>query len=282
MSAPASLKGKQEWFASIITRPIDDHSCINPIAPSGASIEQEATKYIAPSPTLCSHQRIELYNQQYWWRLLSTLHEAFPLVVRMFGYSAFNNKIGTPYIVKYPSQHWSLGLLGSRLPQWADEEYHEEDRQLVNDAIAIDWAFNASFIAGELPPITLEDLDQGEKLLDLPLTLQPHIHLFKLNYNMFAARRDFLKEEVEHWAINPFPDLPRKKTYHFILYRDTHNQVGWKSLAPAEYALLKQFETPCSITSALKWLETQHEEAEKGLQGWFQRWIRHGWLACQH
>ena len=142
---PNRLKNTQEWFASIITMPIDENSKMNPVSPRGISMKEEAKQYIRPSHALEPHQRIEIYNQQYWWRLLSTLHDIFPFVSRLFGFELFNLTIGMHYLNKYPPIHWSLNDLGTRMPQWVEEEYHEEDRHLILNAVRIDCAYNDSF-----------------------------------------------------------------------------------------------------------------------------------------
>src|SRR4051812_44875922 len=104
-AVPTQLKRMQEWFASIITRPVDEESRINPLSPEGVPMEQEACRYITPSATLLPAQRIQIYNQQYWWRLLSIMHELYPLVTRLFGHRDFNQTIAIPYLVKYPPSH---------------------------------------------------------------------------------------------------------------------------------------------------------------------------------
>src|SRR5690606_39116743 len=125
------LKELQYWFAEIISRPIDMDNKINPITPSGKPIEEEAAKYIIPSSTLTPGQRMEIYNQQFYWRLLDILHETFPLLARLFGYRDFNEKLGFPYISTHLPDHWSLNQLGKRLPRWIEQHYHYMDKELV-------------------------------------------------------------------------------------------------------------------------------------------------------
>ena len=132
---PSLLKREQQWFGSIISRPIDVDSKMNPMSPSGIPMEVEAAEHITPSPTLRSAQRIQIYNQQYWWRLLNTLHDIFPLTTRLFGYQDFNRTIGMPYLTKYPPCHWSLTLIGERLERWVEEDYHAGDKELVKNSV---------------------------------------------------------------------------------------------------------------------------------------------------
>jgi len=56
--SPQQLKQCQQWFASIIVRPIDEDSRMDLVAPSGVAMEIEAKNYIKPSRTLTSAGRI--------------------------------------------------------------------------------------------------------------------------------------------------------------------------------------------------------------------------------
>lgn len=280
--APAQLKKHQQWFASIITRPVDEESRMNPISPSGIPMEEEAYAYIAPSPTLRPAQRIQIYNQQYWWRLINILHETFPVATRLFGYSDFNQTIAIPYLQKYPPNHWSLSFLGNTLPKWVEESYHREDKKIVWDAVKLDWSFCESFIAAELP--TIEKAD--EKLLSERLFLQPSLVLFELDYDLFQFRSEFLKQEPDYWIENDFPEMAKGKKFYFVLYRNRHNQVTYSELSKAEWWLLKQFEEGTSIENLCQKLEGQgkdiYDEASSRLHLWFQEWTARRWFALKH
>lgn len=282
---PSDLQKTQDWFASIITRPIDIYSTMNPISPSGVSMELEAPHYIAPSPTMRPHQRIQLYNQQYWWRLVTNMQEMFPLVTRLFGYMGFNQDISVPYLVKYPPDHWSLSYLGNNLSKWIKEEYHADDKKLVLDAADLDWAFNAAFIAKKHPPLDLSKLpadDNFAVLFSLKLYLQPHIHLFSWNYDLFAFRNTFLSQGPDYWEENDFPELPKEKPFFFILFRNSHNDIYWKEISAGQYHILRLLQTGTTVESVCHFLEQQDqdicEEASKHLHEWFQEWTIQGWL----
>lgn len=287
---PHLLKREQQWFGSIISRPIDQDSKMNPISPSGQPMEVEAAQHIAPSPTLRPAQRIQIYNQQYWWRLLNTLHESFPLVTRLFGYFDFNKTIGFPYMTKYPPRHWSLTYLGDRLPQWIREEYDADDKRLVLDAAELDWAFTHSFVTGQVAPLAAEDLsgqDENSVIFSKELYLQPHIHLFKFDYDLFRYRAAFLEQDPDYWLNHDFPVLDKSKPFFFVLYRNFQNNIAWQDLTECEYRFLTLFQNGSSIDNACEWLEEQDtalaDEAVNNMQKWFHDWSMRGWLSLsQH
>lgn len=277
---PEKLKRNQTWFGSIIARPIDENSKMNSVSPSGRQMESEAAEYILPSPTLRPDQRIQIYNQQYWWRLLDTLHEVYPFLTRLFGYFDFNQTIGFPYLVKYNPNHWSLNHLGDRLPQWVKEEYTANDKNLVLDAASIDWAYNDSFFAAASQPI--ESSDDIESLLSKPFALQQHVHLFHLEADLFAVRKEFLEHDADYWLEHDFPEIPQTEDPFYVLYRDGHNNVVHQKIYKGEFALLSRFRKAASIDSACDWLEKEgsafYEEASHNIHLWIKSWIALGWI----
>ena len=282
--SPNTLKATQEWFASIITNPLGINDTIQPYSPNGGLIAEEAARYIIPSPTLRPHLRMQIYNQQYWWRLLNTLHANFPLVTRLFGSQAFNEEIGIPYLFKYPPNHWSLNELGERLPKWIEECYQEPDQSLLLNAAHLDWAFMASFIAPQYPPLDLAHLVQGnpDNLLSYTFYLQPYVNLFTWEYDLLTFRGCFLKEDVDYWIEHPFPELSKGKTYRFLLYRNAKNNIAWREISQGEFLLLEQFKMGTSISAACEYVERQevslYEQVAENLQKWLQEWTQAGWL----
>lgn len=282
--SPYALQSTQEWFADIITNPLGENDTIQAQTPHGYLIAEEAARYIVPSPTLRPDARIQIYNQQYWWRLLNALHVNFPLVTRLFGYHAFNAQIGIPYLIKYPPNHWSLATLGERMEKWVFECYHEPDQKLIGNAVGLDWAFTAAFIKPEYPSLDLPSLlqDNPESILSHTFYLQPHMHLFKWDYDLFSFRQEFLDQEVEYWVENRFPELSKGKTYYFVLYRNAKNNISWREIGEGEYLFMGRFKTGSSITEACEYIEAQeaavYEEVSNKLQQWLQEWTHAGWF----
>lgn len=278
--APYNMKSTQEWFASIITRELDEKGESLSITPRGFFLEEEATKYLVAGPTLKADKRIQIYNQQYWWRLLKTMHDNFPLVTRLFGYHAFNQEIAIPYILKYPPCHWSLSLLGERLFQWAKKEYKSMDLPLIRNSIELDWAFHIAFILPQKYPLDIAQLSDPTKLLTSILHLQPYVFLFKWDYDLLTFRETFLGQDVDYWTEHDFPSLPKERCY-FAVYRNVQHLMAWKKISEGEYKLLQQFQKGASIEKACAVLENNdalYEQAVSHLQEWMKEWTIRQWL----
>lgn len=254
-SPPAQLVSLQRWFAKTLTE-------VEP--------PKDAASYIAPSSKLTSEQRLHIYHQQYWWRLLGILHENFPALTRLFGYSDFNISIATPFLAAFPSRHWSLTKLGDRMTKWIETSYQAPDKPLILSMAELDWAYQEVFFA---PAPVSSSLDITTKL-----RLQPHVKIFQLPFDLFAYRTALLKQPVEFWTDSDFPPLPKEKIYFFVLYRTIHNLVYYHELSRGEGTLLHLIQSGLSIEEACDHLENESEEAATSIGSWVQNWVREKWL----
>lgn len=275
LQPPPNLHQLQRWFGSIITNRIDSANRINPHTPSGGSIYEEAAEYIAPSHSLKSWQRMEIYNQQYWWRLLRILQETLPLTTRLFGYRDFNQTIAMPYLERYLPDDWSLNTLGERLPEWLSQYYHDEDKELIFNAVAVDLAFNRGFFAHHYSPLKMDEVDI-DFLLEKPLALQPSITLFALPYDLFSFRAEIIEQENgDYYLDHPFPLLERNPSF-FAVFRDHFCDMKWDHLDPDEFFILSQFEKGKSLEEACEPLS--EETIQNKLTDWFKVWTIDEWI----
>ena len=66
-------------------------------------------------------ERLEIYNRQYWYRVLGALAEDFPRLRAVIGGRAFE-AMSIAYLSEHPSRSFSLRNLGSHLTDVAQKE----------------------------------------------------------------------------------------------------------------------------------------------------------------
>ncbi len=76
-----------------------------------------ASQIIKPNDRLTSFERLEIYNRQYWFRVLSAFAEDFPGLRAVLGGRRFD-AMAQAYLIDCPSQSFTLRNLGSRLVNW--------------------------------------------------------------------------------------------------------------------------------------------------------------------
>lgn len=186
---PPSLLKLQHWFGKNIGQPYP------------ATMPKECSFYIKPSPFLTSGERLNIYHEQYWWRLCGILRGHFPALTRLFGVEDFDAKFSIPFLLSHRPTHYCLAYLGDTLPTWIDSHYTAPDKPLIHALALFDWAYCEARIS-------------------------PSFHkTFTFPYDLLTFRNSLLLQSVEHYASHPFPSLGEEKRHHFTLLRTPENNI---------------------------------------------------------
>ena len=118
-SGPA-LGDLQALMFRCIRRPLTRDEEMQRELPDGASTAAVAETFIKPNDRLTSFDRLQIYNQQYWWRLLASFGEDFRGLRAVLGGRKFD-RLAVAYIDTCPSRSWTLRNLGERLEAFLRE-----------------------------------------------------------------------------------------------------------------------------------------------------------------
>ena len=264
MRAPIVLEELQAWMSEILLRPLREVGEYKiPILK-----DPEIERRVSPGPVLTAHQRIGLYNQQYWYRILNIMQDHFPGLVLLFGHGDFNRKIAEPYVLEHSPVHWSLSRLGEHMSLWLKRRYWEDDKILVSEIARLDWAYYRLYAVRALPPLVEGDL--GKRLY-----LQPSISLFSMRGEFFAFRSALLSQEIEYWIEHPFPSIEMfSEKKYFALYLE-NMAPRYEEIPKEAYQILKRFQKGSTLEEALEGISS----LEVGR--WFQKWAKRGWISAR-
>src|ERR1700740_3059546 len=107
----------QRRVARAVMTPLTPSERMRSIAPGGLSLRRTAAEIIKPNDRLTSFERLEIYNRQYWFRILSGFAEDFPGLRGVLGERRFD-AVAKAYLTDCPSRSFTLRNLGSRLESW--------------------------------------------------------------------------------------------------------------------------------------------------------------------
>ena len=79
---PMDLAQLQREMAAAVMQPLTADEQMRATTPDGRSMTAVAESFIAPNSRLTAFERLEIYNRQYWFRVLGALAEDFPGVAR--------------------------------------------------------------------------------------------------------------------------------------------------------------------------------------------------------
>ncbi len=181
MAEPMLLEDLQREMAAAIMMPLTADDGMRSHSADGRVMEQVAASFVAPNSRLTPVERLEIYNRQYWFRVLGALEEDFPSLRAVVGSHAFS-ELSVAYLAAHPSRSFTLRNLGSRLVEWlaVHPQFAGRRHALAVDVARVEWAFVEAFDNAEREPLTLEQIAVLDA--DSRLALQPHVQLLALNY----------------------------------------------------------------------------------------------------
>ena len=196
-----------------------------------------ANKFIKPNDRLTSFERLEIYNRQYWFRLIDCFYDDYPGLRAVLGDRKFD-RLARAYLARYPSESFSLRNLGRRLEKFlrAEPKWTTPHQQLALDMARLEWAHIVAFDEAAKPVIDVDDL-LGKDPARVRLALQPYITLLDVSYPvddlLLAAKKgdDGLRAEASN-AVELTPQtrgarqLPPTETRAALHRRASHESDG--------------------------------------------------------
>jgi len=226
---------------------LQDGEYIQQLFCDGRQMAEVAQEFIKPNRFLSSVERLELYNRQYWFRLLDAFYEDYPGLMKVLGDEKCE-ALATAYLTRYPSSSFTLRDLGSRLEKFVLEEpeWVEPDYQLALDLIRFEWAEVVAFDAGSKPAIMPESLRSSDPL-NLKLELQPYLTLLELDYaidNFLLRLNKKTDKSVESNAVIEIKRKTKrrsrpKREHNYVAVHRLDNVVYYKRLLREQFLVLR-------------------------------------------
>ena len=281
----AQLRRLQRLTGAVIMRQLDDDLESRPVFTDGRDMEQVAGKFIKSNSRLSSAERIEIYNRQYWYRLIDCMYEDFPGLRAIFGREKFNRLIRA-YLVKYPSRSFTLRNLGSSLVKFLTDEtqWSKPYQQMALDMAKFEWAQIVAFDGPGEAPLAEADL-AGSDPAKLRLGIQPYITLLELAYPLDkfsqAVKKQGLRAETsnavaehEQKAMRAVRRPGRRRT--FVVVHRFENSVYFKRLEEPAFRLLSALAEGKTLLRACEGIEGKL--TARKIKKWFMYWTAMGWF----
>ncbi len=262
----------------------------------GRPMEEAAADFIKPNDRLSSFERLEIYNRQYWFRVLDCLWDDYPGLRAIVGRRKFM-KLITAYLERYPSDSYTLRDLGNRLEEFLREEpqWAAPREELALDMARFEWAQIVAFDGPSKPPITPDDI------LDTPaatlrLGLQPYLSLLELEYAvddfLIAVKKresDVLRGEASN-AVGSAPTArarrkpirPPKRAKVYLVVHRHDNMLYYKREDPEAFAILSALARGATLENACADAVAPSNRTNidwaAQIKEWFDDWAVLGWL----
>jgi len=288
-----TLAALQRTMARAVMQPLSATERMQNRAPDGKSMRAYASHFIKPNDRLTSFERLEIYNRQYWFRLLSSMIEDFPGLRAVLGDKRFE-AMSKAYLVDCPSRSFTLRNLGARLESWLRKhpKWAAAKQALAVDIARLEWADIEAFDGKAEPALRPEDLgvEAGAKL---KLKLQPYLRLLDLRYPVDDLLLEVRKEEEDtDFASNAFQERRKRKRVQtvaklkpakiFLAVHRVDDSVYFRRIEQEEFVILSVLRDGKAlgkaIEAAFRKSRVPAKERAALVQQWFQNWAALGWF----
>jgi hypothetical protein len=280
----------QRFAASYIMQPLAPGFRSAQNFTDGRPNRKVADTFIKANDRLTAFERVEIYNKQYWFRLIDCMYDDYPGLSTLLGRLKFNRLLAA-YLTANPSRSFTLRNLGSHLEQFiADRpELTSPKTAICTEMAAFEWAQVVAFDGPSKPPVQLEDLAAANPT-KLKLALQPYITLLHLHWELdeftIAVKRSAMRGEASNAVDSPAdkPDRskpPRpKKAEIFLAVHRLDNDLYYKRLDQEAYLLLASLHKGKSLAAAVTAVMNASDNTDwtANIQTWFSNWSELGWL----
>lgn len=283
----------QRTMSTAVMMPLTRDEGMRSQSADGRPMEEVAASFVAPNSRLTAFERLEIYNRQYWFRVLGSLAEDFTALKAVVGSRRFD-ELSIAYLVEHPSRSFTLRNLGSNLVEWlaAHPEFTGRRHALAVDVAKIEWAFVEAFDNAENAPLTVDQI--ATLGADSRLGVQPHLRLLSLQYaadeivlSLHAgekrqASEAGIKHELPEEAPVRLPRL-RRRTVWVAAHR-VDFAVYYRRMEREEFLTLKALREGTPLGSALESAferSTVPADRRAGrVQSWFATWAELGWICA--
>lgn len=221
----------------------------------------KARELMKPGENLSSEERLELYHRQYWFRVLDSVAEDFPILRKMAGERVFW-ELMEAYLSACPSGSFTLRHLGRKMAEFVAswEVLDERERRWFSVLARIEYAYMEIFEAADWEPVAPQQLATAQ------LGLQPHVVLLDL---LVPA------DLCEDWeAFEPQDEIP---VWLAVWRGESRGRLQCR-LDEVEFELLKRLQKGGTLEGIFAEPASREPEPEE-ISAWFANWQARGWIA---
>ena len=137
-AAPPTLNVVQRWFQTVIAHPggVDEGVESDPARQLIHLRRDQLEQVVCRSRNLSARDRMSIYANAYYARLLECVGECFPVLKRAVGEEVFN-EFAFGYLQHYPSRSYTLNQIGKDFARYLQET--RPDRGSDTTAPAVNW-----------------------------------------------------------------------------------------------------------------------------------------------
>ncbi|MBI2922445.1 MAG: putative DNA-binding domain-containing protein [Planctomycetes bacterium] len=273
----AKLNAVENWMQEVITHPGgigagESSSAARSHMDLGAGAIE---RLIGPSRNLTSRQRLQIYSNMYFWRLIDILAEEYPTVRHVLGPPRFG-RLAVAFLTAHPSRSYSLNVLSAGFPDFVRSEAGRLPRRaFLADVARVERTMEEVFDAPDARPLTTKEfraIPMGRWATGR-IRMTPALRLLALDHPVDAFMAAVREERQA--------DVPRRRKEWLAVFRSGYSV--WRArLSEERFTLLgalvagKSLPDAFEACAALRGFDEGRFTA--ALPVWFKRWASEGFF----
>ena len=251
------------------------HSFFRSLATSpGASsgFEPILLNHVEGNTNLGSEERINIYAQMYFARLVEVLSQNFPRVFDILGFERFQDVVRA-YITQQPSVYPTIQDVGEHFTDFVSAHEVGETWPFLGDLTRLEWLRLEVFDAPDAESLRLEDLQTipADDWPELQFQLIPASQILDSTWPIHSL---WLAEDAEQpQTVQPEQTAVRIWRHEFMVYQAPMNPT--EKIALEAVRARESFANVCAALEAV----VSAEEAPQVMGSLLLRWIEDGLLA---
>jgi len=290
MNEPRPLNQIERWMQAVIMHPqgisagVDSSEARAEIDVSAAEVEQVVER----SRQLSAIERLQVYGNAYYARLLECLREEYPALRHAVGDEAFD-ALAFGYLQACPSQSYTLGNLGARFPQYLRDTRPNDDDDnglpawpdLLIDLATLERTYGEVF---DGPGVEGETLLSADDLLAIAADAWEATRLVTVECLRLLRLRFPVHEYATAVKRGEEASIPPARPTYLAVSRRDYVVRRWE-LAGAELELLELLQQGTTVGEAIRrvaagaeTIDLAADELAERLREWFRRWTAAGFF----
>ncbi len=273
-AAPPELTSALGWFGKAISRPLVGEMQSQSQGIERPLLADEAELWLRGNELIGPMDRLQVYNRQYWFRLITVMQADYACTIHVMGLRNYNPWV-IRYLETYPPDSPFLNHLDHAFVRFMQAAYDGEDRELVLEAMAYDRAFAKAFEGGMGKSLHPDALC-GD-VMQIRLALAPHVTPLVLGHDWAPYRLKVLDDDSLEMQLPP----PEAKVLNCVVHR--HDMTLYeKEIEPAAAAMLLALNEPATLPEIFEKLpelpDADMTQLEQHLTEWFSDFVARGWI----
>jgi hypothetical protein len=255
----------QQRIRRVLTEPLGIQAAIEK--------NRDLLQVINEAPPLPAIDRLNVYSEAYFLRILDSLEADFPATRRTLGQDVFQH-LAADYLQRHPSSSPNISDIGEHLPPFAQSHPVSEKFPFISELLFLEWTILQILHTDRLPapdPEALKNVPPGA-WPEARLTLDPTVHLLEMTWAVDKLWEKRRLPEKEGGRV-----LAKPHDRCLLLYRDGEG-VQCRVMDPPRLFMLRQLQQGVRLgkaCDALIELDPQRADSLPVME-WFAHWLQGG------